>query len=86
MWHLGENFNIFNSNLNTMLDLFDYINITKNKDIVVFPNGKKCDNIPELFDFLCISYLITHSLLCKYGIFPSDMHVNNIFIYWLNEN
>jgi hypothetical protein len=78
---------IFSSNIATLGELFSYIYYSKNKDgSVVLPNGIKCNNISELYDYICISYLATHQLLNENNIFPSDMHPGNIFIHWLNDN
>ncbi len=75
------------NNVSTLRELFEYINYKKNKDgSVKLPNGLICNNIIELFDYIVISYLTTHILLCNNGIYPHDMHYNNIFIHWLNEN
>ncbi len=39
-----------------------------------------------MFDYICISYLVTHEFLTQNNIIPSDMHSGNIFIHWLNDN
>jgi hypothetical protein len=77
---------IFKNNVSTLIELFDYIHYSKNKDDnVILPNNIMC-NITELYDYLCISYLATHHLLIKNNIFPSDMNCKNIFIHWLNDS
>ena len=74
------------SYITTLVDLFNYIYFSKNKDgSVILPNGIKCDNISELYDYICISYLATYHLLTKNKIYPQDMHEENIFIHWLND-
>jgi hypothetical protein len=74
------------SYITTLSDLFNYIYFSKNKDgSVILPNGIKCDNISELYDYICISYLATYHLLTKNKIYPQDMHEGNIFIHWLND-
>jgi hypothetical protein len=79
--------NIFSSSIATLYELFKYIYYSKNKDgSVILPNGIKCDNISELYDSICISYLVTHQLLTDNNIYPSDLHSENIFIHWLNDN
>ncbi len=77
---------IIKNNIATLKELFTYIHYKKNKDgTVKLPNGEIC-NIPELYDYMCISYLATHELLTENNIIPSDMHGDNIFIHWLNDN
>lgn len=74
------------SYITTLKDLFNYIYFSKNKDgSVILPNGIKCDNISELYDYICISYLATYHLLTENKIYPYDMHEGNIFIHWLND-
>ena len=74
------------SYITTLKDLFNYIYFSKNKDgSVILPNGIKCDNISELYDYICISYLATFYLLTENKIYPDDMHNGNIFIRWLND-
>jgi hypothetical protein len=74
------------SYITTLKDLFNFIYFTKNKDgSVILPNGIKCSNISELYDYICISYLATYHLLTKNKIYPQDMHEDNIFIHWLND-
>ena len=78
---------LFKSSIATIFDLFQYIRFSKNKDnSIIFPNGIKCNNISKLYDYICISYLVTHYLLTKNNIFPYDLHESNIFIHWLNNN
>jgi len=89
MWHKPrkEPTEIFTSSLSTLRELLTFIHYSKKSDgSVELPNGIKCDNIAELFDYICISYLATHELLVKNGIYPSDMHNSNIFIHWLDVN
>ena len=44
--------------ITTLADLYSYIYYSKNKDgSVILPNGIKCENISELYDYICISYL-----------------------------
>jgi hypothetical protein len=74
------------SYITTFADLFNYIYFSKNKDgSVILPNGIKCDNISELYDYICISYLATYHLLTKNKIYPRDIYEENIFIHWLND-
>ena len=74
------------SYITTFADLFNYIYFSKNKDgSVILPNGIKCDNISELYDYICISYLATFHLLTENKIYPKDMDPSNIFIHWLND-
>jgi len=74
------------SYITTLKDLFNYIYFSKNKDgSVILPNGIKCDNISELYDYICISYLTTYNLLTENKIYPYDIHEGNIFIHWLND-
>ena len=74
------------SYITTLKDLFNYIYFSKNKDgSVILPNGIKCDNISELYDYICISYLATFHLLTENKIYPKDMIPSNIFIHWLND-
>ena len=74
------------SYITTLEDLYNYIYYSKNKDgSVILPNGIKCDNISELYDYICISYLATYHLLTENKIYPQDMHNGNIFIHWLND-
>lgn len=89
MWHKPkkEPVEIFSSTIATLGELFIYIHYSKKSDgSVILPNGIKCDNVSELFDYMCISYLVTHELLVKNRIYPSDMHKKNIFIHWFNHN
>lgn len=74
------------SYITTLGDLYNYIYYSKKKDgSVILPNGIKCDNISELYDYICISYLATYHLLTENKIYPQDMHNGNIFIHWLND-
>ena len=73
------------SYITTLEDLYNYIYYSKNKDGVILPNGIKCENISELYDYICISYLATFHLLTENKIYPDDMHNGNIFIHWLND-
>lgn len=74
------------SYITTLTDLFNYIYFSKNKDgTVILPNGIKCDNISELYDYICISYLATFHLLTKNKIYPQDLNDDNIFIHWIND-
>jgi hypothetical protein len=74
------------SYITTLEDLYNFIYYSKNKDgSVILPNGIKCDNISELYDYICISYLATFHLLTENKIYPDDMHNGNIFIRWLND-
>jgi hypothetical protein len=87
LWNNKNKYNeIIKNTIATMKELFIYIHYNKNKDgSIKLPNGQKC-NVSEVFDYMCISYLATHELLCKNNIYPSDMHNKNIFIHWLNDN
>ena len=81
-----EKAQIFSSYLTNVKELIEYIYYNKNKDgTIKLPNGIIC-NISELFDYISISYLVTHHLLVENNVFPSDMHSENIFIHWLNDN
>jgi len=72
--------------ITTLEDLYNFIYYSKNKDgSVILPNGIKCDNISELYDYICISYLATFHLLTENKIYPKDMYIGNIFIHWLND-
>ena len=72
--------------ITTLEDLYNFIYYSKNKDgSVILPNGIKCDNISELYDYICISYLATFHLLTENKIYPKDMDPSNIFIHWLND-
>ena len=74
------------SYITTLEDLYNYIYYSKNKDgSVILPNGIKCENISELYDYICISYLATFHLLTENKIYPKDMDPSNIFIHWLND-
>ena len=86
LWHSKNNqkTNLFDSNLNTLKDLFYFVMINMKNNYVVLPNKIKC-NIIELFDYICISYLHTHNLYQKHNIYISDMHMKNIFIHWLSN-
>jgi hypothetical protein len=95
MWRHVENYNpddpIYYTRMSTFDDLMIYANLTKNlteknkDDMIELPNGIKC-NIIELIDYLTISYIITVDLLAKNNIYLLDMHPQNIFIHWLNNN
>jgi hypothetical protein len=88
LWHKPHKdpIEIVKNNIATLRELFTYIHYKKNKDgTVKLPNGEIC-NVPELYDYMCISYLATHELLTVNNIMPSDMHGGNIFIHWLNDN
>ena len=72
--------------ITTLEDLYNFIYYSKNKDgSIILPNGIKCDNISELYDYICISYLTTFHLLTENKIYPKDMIPSNIFIHWLND-
>ncbi len=76
----------FSSYINNVKDLFTYIHYKKDKnDNVILPNGIKC-NIIELYDYICISYLMTYYLLTKNDIYVFDIYPDNIFIHWLDNN
>jgi hypothetical protein len=82
----SPNSNKWTSSLNTLYDLLRYINISeKINNNITLPNGITC-NIIKLLDYICISYIHTHNLLCNNNITPTDMHEGNIFIHWLNDN
>jgi hypothetical protein len=81
----NKNANIFSSSLNTPGNLFNYIFIKEKNGKVKLPNDIECD-IVELIDYITISYLHTHGLLQNHKIFVFDMHLDNIFVHWLNEN
>ena len=76
---------IFKSKIATLTDLIQYINLNIEDDgTIILPNKIKC-NVVELYDYLCISYLVTYHLLTKNDICPFDLHASNIFIHWLND-
>lgn len=76
---------IFKSKIATLTDLNQYIKLNiEDDDTIILPNKIKC-NIVELYDYLCISYLVTYHLLTKNGIYPTDLHADNIFIHWIND-
>ena len=80
-----ETSNKFKSYLSTLGDLFAYIHYNKKQDgSVDLPNGINCQ-VYKLFDYFCISYLATYHLLTENRIFPYDLHMNNLFIHWLND-
>jgi hypothetical protein len=89
LWRFISDFNPndvkFTSNIATLGDLFNFINLTRNNDTVKLPNNIEC-NIIDLCNYLCISYLMTYKLLYENNIQMSDMHSYNIFIHWLNDN
>jgi hypothetical protein len=86
LWHKQETSNKFKSTIATLADLFTFIHYSKKEDdTVVLPNNIRC-NVIELYDYLCISFLATHYLLTENDIYQSDMHVNNIFIHWFDDN
>jgi hypothetical protein len=77
----------FTSHLNTVKELLEFIYFSKKPDgSVILPNGIICPNVSELFDYITISYLATHLMLTKNGIYPADMHGRNIFIHWFDQN
>lgn len=80
-----EPIKIFKSNLMTLKDLFIYINYNRFNGLVKLPNDYEC-LINELFDYLCISYLMTYQLLICHNVYSSYMHSGNIYIHWLNNN
>jgi hypothetical protein len=76
---------IIKNNISTLKELYEYINYNKNENNeIMLPNGELC-SIAKLFDYICISYLVTHHLLTENNIFPHDMYPKNIFIHWLND-
>ena len=86
LWHKQETTNKFKNTIATLADLFTFIHYSKkDDDTVVLPNNIRC-NVIELYDYLCISFLATHYLLTENDIYQSDMHVNNIFIHWFDDN
>lgn len=77
---------IFISSISTLRELLNYIHYKQESNgLVELPNGIKCNHISELYDYICISYLATHELLANNKIYASDMHPENIFIHWLND-
>lgn len=71
--------------LTTMNQLIQYMDMTKVDGYVTLPNGHKCD-INKLIDQFIISYVHTHKVLFEAGISLKDMHMDNIFIHWLNKS
>ena len=76
---------VFDSEIGTLDSLCKYIFSKMKNGNVILPNGETC-NVVELFDYLAISFIHTHQLLHKHNIIISDMHSNNIFIHWLNND
>lgn len=79
-----EPIKMFKSNLMTLKDLFIYINYNRHNGLIKLPNDYEC-YIYQLFDYLCISYLMTYQLLVYHNVYPLYMHSENIFIHWLND-
>jgi hypothetical protein len=74
------------NNITNLQELCNYINLEKSPDnSITLPNKYKC-MITDLFNYICISYIVTYDLLFKKGIYLRDMHFANIFIHWLNDN
>lgn len=71
----------YSTNIITLKDLFAYIYFNKKGSTATLPNGLKC-NVSKLFDYISISYLATYDFLIQNGVYPSDMHFENIFIRW----
>lgn len=70
------------TSMGTINEILYYI-ITTNTNI--FPNNTKFEFV-ELIDYLLFSFLITYDILLKNNIMIFDIHLNNIFIHWLNPN
>lgn len=85
LWNGKPHINIFTSSLSNVYELITYILYFSNDGMIMLPNGIECDVI-DLFDQICISYLVTYKLLTDNNIFPSDFHPGNIFIHWLNTS
>ena len=75
---------VIHTNINTLRELYIYLQCNRKDGYVQLPNGIKC-NMSDLFDYICISYFATHHLLTENNILPLDLHPQNIFIHWLNE-
>ena len=73
------------SYLETLFELLRYINRFSVNDDLIMPNKIKV-SLVELIDNIVISYITTFKLLIENNIIPNDLHLNNIFIYWLNSN
>lgn len=84
---------VYSSKIATLDELSTYMylkwminkNDSDNDDTVELPNGISCDMI-ELYNYITISFIITADLLKKHNIYLLDMHPQNIFIHWLNDN
>lgn len=87
---LWNNNNVDELRYDTFMGTFDdlciYINILMTKDYTIkLPNDIVC-KISELIDSISLSFLVTYLLLERHNIRLSDMHPQNIFIHWLDEN
>lgn len=72
--------------LETLGELSDYLTINYDDSFsCVLPNNKKV-YIPDLIDFLLISYLHTsYFLWSQIGLTLVDQHFNNVLIHWIND-
>lgn len=73
---------IVSTRLVTLGDLFQWIAYQGKGNVVTLPNSLTVD-IAQLWDYLLISYIHTIMLLPK--IVLLDMHLENIFIHWINK-
>ncbi len=84
MWRKVDKLNTsYDTTLATLYDLAEYICIYRNDNIIKLPNNIEVP-IDKLIDQFTISYLFTHDLLARHGLYLQDMHSKNIFIHWLN--
>lgn len=77
----------FNSYMNTLNNLIYYIIYNNNYDDNNFtlPNGIKC-NFIDIIDNITLVYLINFYFLRLNNVYIKDMHLDNIFINWFNED
>jgi hypothetical protein len=74
------------SNMATLDDLFLFCLLNRESETkITLPNGKTV-YIPDLLDYLFISYVHTAHILYKdLHLILSDQHSTNIFIHWLGK-
>jgi hypothetical protein len=74
------------TSLATLDELFMFIDYFTDENLMCeLPNKIKV-YIPELIDFLTVSFIHTSMLLKqKYKIYLSDQHAGNILIHWIND-
>lgn len=76
---------IYNSYITTLKNLLYYIMFKSNDEKCILPNNVEC-NLVELIDNITLVYLINYHFLRINNVFIKDIHLNNIFINWLNED